>query len=67
MGRWDSSIYEIYCRMSLQSALQVSRAVVSTRVDSLETQFHEEHLEVLPVEMHMMRGTTEDGVTEEAT
>ena len=60
MGRWDSSIYEIYCRMSLQSALHVGQAVTSTAVDSLEQGFHEEHFELQPMEMTLLRGPMDD-------
>ena len=29
MGRWSSDVYEIYCRMSMQSALHVGTAIAS--------------------------------------
>ena len=50
LGRWSSDVYEIYTRMSLQSALQVGRAITSTEVYTFEEGFHEEHLELLPIE-----------------
>ena len=51
MGRWSSDIYEIYCRMSVQAALAVGRAICSATVDSAaDRSFHEEHLELLPEE-----------------
>ena len=61
LGRWDSSIYEIYCRMSLQSALHVGQAVTSTTVDSLEQGFHEEHFELQPSEMALLCGPADEG------
>ena len=51
MGRWDSEVYEIYCRMSVQSALGVGRALTSADVDTVEEGFHAEHLELLPDEL----------------
>ena len=30
MGRWDSDVYEVYCRLSRQSALRVGAVVAST-------------------------------------
>jgi hypothetical protein len=66
LGRWSSDVYEIYCRMSLQSALQVGRAVGSTRVDSLEGGFHEEHFELQPDEIDFVgRGAGGDTFAEE--
>ena len=32
MGRWSSDVYELYCRMSLQSAVSVGRAISSAVV-----------------------------------
>lgn len=46
MGRWSSDVYEIYCRMSLQSALAVSTALTSATVDDVRCGFREEHLEL---------------------
>ena len=51
MGRWSSDIYEIYCRMSAQAASGVARAMCSQAVDSLESGFHEEKLEMLQAEV----------------
>ena len=51
MGRWSSDIYEIYCRMSLQAALGVGLAITSAEVDSFESGFHDEILELQPEEL----------------
>ena len=51
MGRWSSDVYEIYCRMSVQSALGVGRAIASASVDTLQAQFHTEELELQPHEV----------------
>eukprot|EP00966_Prymnesium_polylepis_P054710 1264549-Prymnesium_polylepis.1 len=51
MRRWSSDIYEIYCRMSEQSALRVGTLLASARVQPLAPAFHEEHLELLPAEV----------------
>ena len=32
MGRWSSDVYEIYCRMSVEAALQVGTALSSATV-----------------------------------
>ena len=53
MGRWSSDVYEIYCRMSEQSALGVGRAISSAEVATLEEGFHEEHLELQADEISM--------------
>ena len=50
MGRWSSDIYEIYCRMSLQSAVSVGQAISAAMVSGMEETFEDEHLEVLPSE-----------------
>ena len=57
MGRWSSDIYEIYCRMSLQSALGVGQAIASAIVTDVEAAagFHEEHLELLQSEVARIR------------
>ena len=55
MGRWSSDIYEIYCRMSLQAALGVGRSIASQRVDSFESGFRTESLEMLPHEVDLIR------------
>lgn len=51
MGRWSSDVYELYCRMSLQSAVGIGRAISSAMVTGVHEQFHDEHLEVLPSEV----------------
>ena len=67
LGRWSSDVYEIYTRMSLQSALSVGRAITSTEVDTFEEQgFHEEHLELLPFEVKLLHGTPEEVDLEDA-
>jgi hypothetical protein len=57
MGRWSSDIYEIYCRMSLESALGVGQAIASALVTSIESDagFHTESLEYMPDEIRSMR------------
>ena len=60
MGRWSSDIYEIYCRMSLQSALGVGAAIASQRVDSFEGGFRTERLELLPSEMDVIRAEEDE-------
>ena len=44
MGRWDSQIYEIYCRMSRQSALRVGAVIASTPFNDVEGAFEDEEL-----------------------
>jgi hypothetical protein len=51
MGRWSSDVYEIYCRMSEESALGVGRAIASASVMTFEQGFHSEELELLPEEL----------------
>jgi hypothetical protein len=51
MGRWSSDIYEIYCRMSLESALGVGQAIASAQVTPTAEAFHDENLEMLPSEV----------------
>ena len=52
MGRWSSDVYEIYCRMSVQAALNVGKAICSADVSpAADRAFHEEHLELLPEEV----------------
>ena len=56
MGRWSSDVYEIYCRMSVQAALNVGKAICSADVSpSSDRAFHEEHLELLPEEVDRNR------------
>ena len=51
MGRWSSDIYEIYCRLSLESALGVGQAIASAQVTPAAEAFHDECLEMLPSEV----------------
>ena len=51
MGRWSSDVYEIYCRMSVESALGVGARLCSQTVETLEEGFHCEHLELTDAEM----------------
>ena len=48
MGRWSSDIYQIYCRMSVESALGVGSAIASAMVTpaAMAAGFHEEHFEL---------------------
>merc|ERR1711965_222249 len=57
MGRWSSDIYEIYCRMSLESALGVTAAISSAQVSAAPgmARFESEALELLPAEFETMR------------
>ena len=73
MGRWSSDIYEIYCRMSIEAALSVGKAICSATVSPADDRaFHEEHLELLPEEVDRNRalmGTDvddDDAIEEEA-
>ena len=51
MGRWSSDVYEIYCRMSEQSALGVGQSIAAADVSTFEGGFQEEHLELQPDEV----------------
>jgi hypothetical protein len=51
MGRWSSDVYELYCRMSLQSALRVGVTITSAAGVRPVTRFEEEQLELLPQEV----------------
>ena len=51
MGRWSSDIYEIYCRLSLKSALGVGQPILSAQVTAAAEAFHDENLEMLPSEV----------------
>jgi len=44
LGRWDSSVYEIYCRLSRQSASRVGAVVASTPFQDFEGEFEDEEL-----------------------
>ena len=54
MGRWSSDVYEVYCRMSEQSALGVGQAIAAADVTSFEGGFCEEHLELQASELESM-------------
>jgi hypothetical protein len=70
MGRWASDVYEVYCRLSVQSALGVGTAISAAMVSSTEDGFHEESLEMQPSEVEEMRaragGGMPDGDEDEA-
>ena len=53
MGRWSSDIYEIYCRMSQQSAVRVGNLIASAHVSPISESFHHEELEYLPQEIEV--------------
>ena len=55
MGRWSSDVYEIYCRMSVEAALQVGAALTSQRVVSTFEGFKHEELELRPAEVQFIR------------
>ena len=65
LGRWSSDVYQVYCRMSREAALQAGRALASADVTSADGAFHEEHLELLPHEVAEVRRTVGDEETEE--
>ena len=44
MGRWDSDVYRVYCRLSRQSALRVGAAIASTPFDAVDRAFADEDL-----------------------
>lgn len=44
MGRWDSDIYEIYCRRSRQVAMRLGAVIASTPFDEVEGAFQDEEL-----------------------
>ena len=54
MGRWSSDVYEIYCRISAQSALRVGAAIGSAAVTPLDARFETEALELLPYETEQL-------------
>ena len=51
MGRWLSDIYEIYCRLLLESALGVGQAIASSQVTATAEAFYDKNLEMLPFEV----------------
>ena len=55
MGRWSSDIYQIYCRMSRATALDVSVKIGSTAFEDIESGFRTEELELLPFEIEEHR------------
>lgn len=68
MGRWSSDVYEIYCRMSLQSAVGVGQAIASAVVDPLQQTFQCEELEYLAHEVQEAYGgrlAEDEGVSED--
>ena len=60
---WSSDIYQIYCRMSLQSALGVGTAIARATVTGPQEEagFHEEHIEYRPEELREMRAWGAEG------
>jgi hypothetical protein len=68
MGRWSSDIYEIYCRLSIESALGVGQAIASAQVTPAQEAFHDEELEFLPSEVSrlgvVLGGTQEESVVD---
>ena len=44
MGRWDSEVYEIYCRMLRQLALNLGTVIASTAVHDATSAFYDEEL-----------------------
>lgn len=51
-GRWNSDIFEIYCRLTRETAGRMTRTIGSTAFQDTEReQFHQEELELLPSEM----------------
>lgn len=65
MGRWSSDVYEIYCRMSLESALRVGTAIASTDATTFEGGFQEERLEMLQQELDEFRASAVEGEEED--
>jgi hypothetical protein len=61
MGRWSSDIYQLYCRMSIESALGVSRAIANATVSSFESCFREEALELQPKELEFAGSRMQGG------
>ena len=44
MGRWDSDVYRVYCKLSRQSALRVGAVIASTPFDVVAGAFGDEDL-----------------------
>ena len=44
MGRWDSDVYEIYCRQSRQAAMRIGMIVASTPFNDFQGAFEDEEL-----------------------
>ena len=51
MGRWATDCYEVYLRLTRQTAARMSAIVGSTAFEDLERGFHSEQLELLPYEL----------------
>lgn len=58
-------VYEIYCRLSLQSALAVGVQLSSAEVDPVGAAFHEENLELQLAEVASCRRETNEQVDED--
>ena len=69
MGRWSSDVYEIYCRLSEQSALSIGTSISAAMVTSPEDGFQDEALEMQESEVAELRQQAAafglDGVEEE--
>ena len=69
MGRWSSDVYEIYCRLSEQSALGIGASISAAMVTSPEDGFQDEALEMQECEVAELRQQASafglDGVEEE--
>lgn len=44
MGRWDSDVYEVYCRRSQQVALNMGAVIASTPFEDMENEFVDDDL-----------------------
>ena len=53
-GRWNSDLWELYARVSRESAARVTSLIGSTPFHDLERGFHSVELEMLPEEMAVM-------------
>ena len=61
MGRWNSDIYEIYCRLTQQAAARSTRLIGSTPFTDMERgEFHSEEFELLPDELGVTPEFDED-------
>ena len=51
-GRWNSDVFEIYCRLTKQAAARMTAVIGSTAFDDMERgEFHHEELELLSSEL----------------